>query len=46
MGLRSKKIYYGWLIVAASSGIGFANAATAIGILTIGSDDTVMVLGY
>ena len=35
MGLRNKKIYYGWLIVAASSGIGFANAATAIGILTI-----------
>ena len=35
MGLRNKKIYYGWLIVAASSGIGFAYAATAIGILTI-----------
>ena len=35
MGSSSKKIYYGWLIVAASSGIGFANAATAIGILTI-----------
>ncbi len=35
MGLRPIRIYYGWLIVAASSGIGFANAATAIGILTI-----------
>ncbi len=35
MGLKPKKIYYGWLVVAASSGIGFANAATAIGILTI-----------
>ena len=35
MGLKGKKIYYGWVIVAASSGIGFANAATAIGILTI-----------
>ena len=35
MGLRNKTIYYGWVIVAASSGIGFANAATAIGILTI-----------
>ena len=35
MGLKPIKIYYGWLVVAASSGIGFANAATAIGILTI-----------
>jgi len=35
MGLRPTRIYYGWLVVAASSGIGFANAATAIGILTI-----------
>ena len=35
MRLKPKKIYYGWLVVAASSGIGFANAATAIGILTI-----------
>jgi MFS family permease len=31
----SKRIYYGWLIVAASGGMEFANAATAIGILTI-----------
>jgi MFS family permease len=31
----SKRIYYGWLIVAASGGIEFANAASAIGILTI-----------
>ncbi len=35
MGLKPIRIYYGWLVVAASSGIGFANAATAIGILTI-----------
>ena len=35
MGLKPLRIYYGWLVVAASSGIGFANAATAIGILTI-----------
>ena len=34
-GLKQNRIYYGWLVVAASSGIGFANAATAIGILTI-----------
>ena len=31
----SKRIYYGWLVVAASGGMEFANAATAIGILTI-----------
>ena len=31
----SKRIYYGWLIVAASGGMEFANAASAIGILTI-----------
>ena len=35
MQIISKRIYYGWLIVAASGGIEFANAATAIGILTI-----------
>ena len=35
MGLKPIRIYYGWLVVAATSGIGFANAATAIGILTI-----------
>ena len=31
----SKRIYYGWIIVAVSGGMEFANAATAIGILTI-----------
>ena len=31
----SKRIYYGWLIIAASGGMEFANAASAIGILTI-----------
>ena len=31
----SKRIYYGWVIVAASGGMEFANAASAIGILTI-----------
>ena len=35
MGLKPIKIDYGWRVVAASSGIAFANAATAIGILTI-----------
>ncbi len=35
MGLKPIRIYYGWLVVAASSGIGFAKAATAIEILTI-----------
>jgi sugar phosphate permease len=30
-----KRFYYGWLVVAAASGIEFANAATAIGILTV-----------
>ena len=33
--MKPIRIYYGWLVVAASSGIGFANSATAIGILTI-----------
>ena len=35
MGLKPLRFYYGWLVVGAASGIGFANAATAIGILTI-----------
>ena len=35
IALKPIRIYYGWLVVAAASGIGFANAATAIGILTI-----------
>jgi MFS transporter, OFA family, oxalate/formate antiporter len=30
-----RRFYYGWLVVAAASGIGFANAATAIGMLTV-----------
>ena len=32
---RLPRIYYGWWVAAAASGIEFANAATAIGILTI-----------
>ena len=32
---RRPRIYYGWWVTAAASGIEFANAATAIGILTI-----------
>ena len=35
MGREHIRFYYGWLVVGAASGIGFANAATAIGILTI-----------
>ena len=31
----SKRVYYGWYIVGAAGGIEFANAATAIAILTI-----------
>lgn len=30
-----KRFYYGWLVAAAASSIEFANAATAIGILTV-----------
>jgi MFS family permease len=30
-----KRFYYGWLVVAAASGIEFANAASAIGVLTV-----------
>ena len=30
-----RKIYYGWWVVAAASGMSFANAATAISILTV-----------
>jgi OFA family oxalate/formate antiporter-like MFS transporter len=30
-----RRFYYGWLVTAAASGIEFANAASAIGILTI-----------
>ena len=35
MNIAPKRFYYGWLVVAAASSIQFANAATAIGILTI-----------
>ena len=34
VGLR-RRFYYGWLVVAAAGGIEFANAATAIGVLTV-----------
>ncbi len=30
-----RRIYYGWWVVAAASGMSFANAATAISILTV-----------
>ena len=30
-----QRIYYGWLVLAAVSGINFANAATSIGVLTV-----------
>jgi MFS family permease len=35
MVVPPKRFYYGWLVVGAASGIEFANAATAIGILTV-----------
>ena len=35
MPLLGKKIYYGWLALAAISGINFANAVTSIGMLTV-----------
>ena len=35
MKIRSGRVYYGWWVAGAASGIEFANAATAIGILTI-----------
>ncbi len=31
----SDRFYYGWLVVGAASGMQFANAATAIGVLTV-----------
>lgn len=31
----TKRIYYGWLVLGAVSGINFANAATSIGVLTV-----------
>ena len=35
MRLKPKSFYYGWVIVAAAGGMEFANAASAIGILSI-----------
>ena len=35
MNVLPRKIYYGWWVVAAASGMSFANAATAISILTV-----------
>ncbi len=35
MKTRSRPLYYGWVVTAAAGGIGFANAASAISILTI-----------
>lgn len=35
MTLRPNSLYYGWIVAAASGSIGFANAASAISILTI-----------
>ena len=35
MNILPGRFYYGWLVAGAASGIQFANAATAIGILTV-----------
>ena len=35
MKTRSRPLYYGWIVTAATGSIGFANAATAISILSI-----------
>ena len=35
MKTRSRTLYYGWVVTAATGGMGFANAATAISILSI-----------
>ena len=35
MRTLSRRVYYGWWVAAAAFGISFANAATAIGILTV-----------
>jgi len=32
---RGRRVYYGWFVLAAVSGINFANNATAIGVLTV-----------
>ena len=42
----SKRIYYGWYVAGAASGIEFANAATAIAILTIFIDPMTDELGW
>ncbi|HZA23245.1 MAG TPA: MFS transporter, partial [Dehalococcoidia bacterium] len=41
-----KRFYYGWLVVGAASGIEFANAATAIGILTVFVDPMTQEFGW
>lgn len=35
MNVLPRRFYYGWLVAGAASGIQFANAATAIGVLTV-----------
>ena len=35
MNILPDRFYYGWLVAGAASGIQFANAATAIGVLTV-----------
>ena len=35
MSILPRRFYYGWLVAGAASGIQFANAATAIGVLTV-----------
>lgn len=35
MSITPKRVFYGWWVVAAASGMSFANAATAISILTV-----------
>ena len=35
MRLFHRRLYYGWVVLAAVSGINFANGATAIGVLTV-----------
>ena len=35
MNILPRRFYYGWLVAGAASGIQFANAATAIGIMTV-----------
>ncbi|MBI3325437.1 MAG: MFS transporter, partial [Nitrospinae bacterium] len=32
---RDRRVYYGWFVLAAISGINFANSATSIGVLTV-----------